>query len=113
MSEVNTDGYTELRGYIETNWDVQLYDETQTTVLTLDPSDPRVGAVDSHPNLTYTIVLSGDDVDITTPQTISGGRLVSGATVVAPNEAFAEGDATLGAAGDEVTVTVTFTMPSA
>jgi hypothetical protein len=111
MSEVNNTGYAELRGYVRNNWDLVLYDGSGTAVLTLAEADPRVTVQDSHPNLTYTVALAGSDADITTPQTFAGGRLVSGGTTVAPDEAFAEGDATLGAEADELTVTATFSLP--
>jgi len=112
MSEVNSAGYADLRTYVRENWQVQLYDGSQATVLTLEESDSRVSVNTSGSSLVYTIQLAGADADITVPQTLSGGRLVKGGTVVAPNEAFAEGDATLGGDADEVTVTSTFTMPS-
>jgi len=72
MAEILGAGYQDLRDYIEANWIwIELRDDTNTPILRVDTSDPRVSWTHTPGDqvLELTIVVSGSDADITPPQT--------------------------------------------
>jgi hypothetical protein len=121
MAAVTSSGYQDIRDHIEATWTyIELRDASVAgtggaPVVRLPLSDPRVDWIHSGgaQALQLRVVLTGSDSDITEPVTLrssaiykvgTGGSALSAETLV-------EGDATINAPADSVTITHTLEVP--
>lgn len=121
MAEITAAGYADLRAYVEANWGfIEIRDASAAgtggaPVVRLPLSDARVDWISGGANpLQIRVTLTGSDADITEPVTLRSSALFkasSGGSALA-QEVFAEGDATITAAGDSVQVTHSVEIPN-
>lgn len=72
MAEISTAAYTDLRNYIQSNWNyIELQDESGTAIVRLSPSDSRVTSIIEGNNVKITVVVKGSDSDIIAPSTFA------------------------------------------
>lgn len=115
MTQLATDGFEDIRSYIQTNWPfIAIVDANGNEVTRIDvPNDARASwsSGSSTNPLEATITLTGSDSDITLPVTIDTTESYksSGATTVMGSDTFA--DATLQNSGDELTITHQISLP--
>lgn len=79
MPEIEEAGYVTIRSFIIGDWEyIELRDDTDTPILRLGVADARVEWIEDDPNqqvITLQIVVSGDDPEITLPQTFQFSAL--------------------------------------
>lgn len=83
MAEITLQAYQDLRDYIENNWKyIELRDDENTSILRISTSDDRVTwtHTENAQTLELTCVISGDDADITLPQTFASSAIYKVAT---------------------------------
>jgi len=82
MAEINEAGYIQIRQHMEATWTfIALFDDVGTEVLRRDLTDPSVtwehSPVDGTQQvLRLQIVVTGDDADVTPPQTFAESAIV-------------------------------------
>ena len=107
MAEINENGYQSIRDFIQANWKyIELRDDTDTAVLRLDPTDPRVTFTHDtgSQTLELQIVVNGSDAEVTLPQTFASSAIydvASGGTAYS-EESFTS--FTMEGTGDQLTV---------
>lgn len=71
--DISTQGYDNLRSYIQNNWKyLELQSSTGTPVLRITTTDSRLTILNSNGKITYVLVLKGSDVGITVGTTEVG-----------------------------------------
>lgn len=121
MAAITNDGYQDLRDRIEANW---TYIEVRNAgaagtggaaVVRLPVSDSRVDWMHTPgaQALQLRVVLTGSDADISEPVTLRSSAIYKVATggSALSAEVLAEGDATITAPADSVTITHTIEVP--
>lgn len=124
-TEITTPGYQSVRDFIQglasTSWQyLALINGASAEVLRLKiGTDPRVSWTHTAGarTLQITAVIKGSDADITAllPLTLASGAIYqasSGGSPMHGVQAFAEGNATLSATGDQITVNYTIDVPA-
>lgn len=72
MAEITAYAYEKIREFAETNWKyIELQDDTNTPIVRLTNTDPRVTIVKDASTIKITITVKGSDVDITAPKTFT------------------------------------------
>jgi hypothetical protein len=121
MAAVSAAGYQDIRDYIQANWQ---YIEIRNAgaagtggaaVVRLPVSDARVDWIHTGgaQALQLRVVLTGSDADIAEPVTLRSSaiyKVASGGSALSA-EVLAEGDATINAPADSVTITHTIEVP--
>jgi len=78
-NEIEEAGYVTIRTFIIGDWEyIELRDDEDSPILRLGETDPRVDWIEDDPNeqvITIQIVVSGDDPEITLPQTFAVSAL--------------------------------------
>jgi hypothetical protein len=121
MAAVTNDGYQDLRDHIQSTWQyIEVRDASAggtggTPIVRLPVSDARVDWIHSGgaQALQLRVVLTGSDSDISEPVTIRSSaiyKVASGGSALSA-EVLAEGDATINASADSVTITHTIEVP--
>ncbi|KZB90119.1 hypothetical protein A2U94_17855 [Bacillus sp. VT 712] len=65
--DISTQGYDNLRNYIQSNWKyIELQSSAGTSVIRLTNTDSRVTITNSNGKITYVLVLKGSDVPVGT-----------------------------------------------
>lgn len=116
--DLNAAGYAYLRTTAPLDTlELEIRVDATTALVTLDATDPRLTVTEDAANgrTVWTLVLSGDDAEVTTaglPVTVDRGVLkLPDGTVASNVETFTP--FTLGAAEDEVTITLNGNLPPA
>lgn len=121
MAAVTSAGYQDLRDYITANWQyIEIRNASGagtsgTAVVRLPVSDARVDWINGAgaQALQLRVILTGSDADITEPVTLRSSaiyKVASGGSALSA-EVLAEGDATINAPADSVTITHTIEVP--
>jgi hypothetical protein len=121
MAAVTNDGYQDIRDHIQTTWQyIEVRDASAggtggAAIVRLPVSDARVDWIHSGgaQALQLRVVLTGSDSDISEPVTIRSSaiyKVASGGQALSA-EVLAEGDATINASADSVTITHTIEVP--
>lgn len=115
MAEVTEYTYKKIRDLIDSNFKyIEIQNESNVKVLRLSTSDPRItySYNRNSQTQTYTLVLSGDDADITLPKTLA--KVLFFETSSSSDALYAESTTafTLGAEGDTCTFTITVNVPA-
>jgi hypothetical protein len=121
MAAITTAGYQDLRDRIEANWlyieirDASVAGTGGAAIVRLPVSDSRVDWIHSPgaQALQLRVVLTGSDADVPVPVTARSSAIykVSSAGTALSAETLIEGDATLNADADSVTITHTIEVP--
>ncbi|MGG4434263.1 hypothetical protein AAXE64_06855 [Priestia megaterium] len=111
--DISTQGYDNLRSYIQTNWKyLELQSSTGTPILRITTTDSRVTITNANGKITYTLVLKGSDSGITVGSTEVGKSAIfnaaSGGTAFS-TETFTS--FTFAGTQDELTVTHELQVP--
>ena len=116
MAATTSAGYQDLRDYIEANWQyIEIRDTGGAAIVRLPVSDPRVEWVHSGgaQTLQLRVVLTGSDSDVPVPVTARSSaifKVASGGSAFGV-ETLAEGDATISADPDNITITHSIQVP--
>jgi hypothetical protein len=121
MAQITSDGYQDLRDRIQANWTyIELRDDAAggtggDPIVRIAETDPRVSWIHSGgaQALQLRVVLTGSDADVPVPVTIRSSAIykVSSAGSAMSAETLVEGDATINADPDSVTITHTIEVP--
>mgnify|MGYP006189426377 CR=1 FL=1 len=115
MAALRNVAYTAMRTQQVASWFMEIRDDVGAAVLRVDSSDPRltVGDDDGTDTVTFTLVLAGDDAEISLPETVESSVLFdlgAGGNQMTEVEAFTP--FTLGDPADQVTIVHTVTLPA-
>lgn len=108
MAEITQTGYQGIRDFIEANWKfIELRNESGAKIVRLDTSDDRVNFthVPGAQTLELSIVITGNDTEITLPTTFASSVIFTsaeGAEAVTAVEAFSPFEMTM--EEDQITV---------
>lgn len=116
MAATTTPGYQDIRDYIQANWQyIEIRDTTGTAIVRLPVSDARVDWIHTAgaQTLLLRVVLTGSDADVPVPVTARTSAIYK---VAAGGSAFGvetlvEGDATINADPDNITITHSIQVP--
>jgi hypothetical protein len=110
--DISTQGYDNLRSYIQTNWKyLELQSSTGTPILRITTSDSRLTISNANGKLTYVLVLKGSDAGITIGTEVGKSAIfnvASGGTAYS-TETFTS--FTFAGTQDELTVTHELQVP--
>jgi hypothetical protein len=111
MSELNAAGYQAVQNLIiNAGWYIELVDELDAPVFRRQLTSGKW--TDNGQSITATEVITGEDLDISLPQTFAGGVLYAGAEggdALTEVEAFSQ--TTLEVEADSLTVNFTLEVP--
>ena len=118
MASFTSAGLADLHGFIASDWQyIEVRDDSAAgtggaPIVRLNVSDPRVTVTDNGTNVVVQVVLTGSDADVTTPVTARSTAIydVASGGTARSEEVHVEGDATLSADVDSVTVSHTLTV---
>ncbi|PAQ14976.1 hypothetical protein CD798_07985 [Bacillaceae bacterium SAOS 7] len=114
MAEITQEAYTDLREYIQSNWDfISLKDNTDQEVLRVDSNDSRVTSTIEGDKVKLTIVVRGTDQDITLPSTFAKSEIYKVATGGSPLSIEPFTAFTMESENDELTVNHYIEVPKA
>lgn len=112
MAEITASAYSDLRNYIQTNWQyIELQDDMGVTILRLSPSDTRVTSVIEGNNVKITVVVKGSDTDITAPSTFAKSVIYNVSTGGTPFSTESFTPFTIETDQDELTVIHNIEVP--
>lgn len=112
MAEITASAYSDLRNYIQTNWQyIELQDETGTAILRLSPADSRVTSIIEGNSVKITVVVKGSDTDIVAPKTFSKSVIYNVATDGTPFSTESFTAFTIETDQDELTVIHNIEIP--
>lgn len=81
MAEITVAAYSDLRSYIQSNWQyIELQDDLTNAIIRLSPSDSRVTSVIEGNNIKITVVVKGSDSDIALNTTFAKSVIYNVAT---------------------------------
>lgn len=116
MAAIPTAGYQDLRDYIQANWTfIEVRDTTGAAILRVGGADARVSWVHAAGSQTLQrrIVITGSDADVPVPVTARSTaifKVASGGSAMSV-ETLVEGDATISADADNITITHNIQVP--
>lgn len=121
MAAITNAGYQDLRDRIQANWtfievrDASALGTGGAAIVRLPISDARVTWVHAAgaQALQLRVVLTGSDADVPVPVTARSSAIYTVATLGTPMsaEVLAEGDASINASADKITITHTIEVP--
>lgn len=112
MAEVTSFAYSDIRNYIQNNWNhIELENESGTPIIRLSPSDNRVTTIIEGNDVKITVVVKGSDSDITAPSTFAKSVIYNVATGGKPFSTELFTPFTIESEQDELTVIHTISVP--
>lgn len=112
MAEITNYAYQDLRDYIKSNWQfIELQDDQNNPIIRLSPSDSRVKSEIEGNNVKLTVVIKGNDTDITSPSTFAKSVIYDVATGGQPISEESFTPFTIESDQDELTVIHTIQVP--
>ncbi|MBB6445632.1 hypothetical protein [Bacillus benzoevorans] len=112
MAEITASAYSDLRNYIQSNWQyLELQDDLGTAIIRLSPADSRVTSTIEGNNVKITVVVKGSDSDITAPKTFAKSVIYKVATGGEPYSTESFTSFTIEGEQDELTVIHTISVP--